>query len=157
MRPRLRVPSAHWGVLLLVFAATLPLFGTIWTRGTNIVKVPKGGKEPLPNTAYVTRDWTVSVSSIEVRDDAGTSSDTATAVWTFLYKNTDSAPHYVSITVQCQDLARRDLLKFTSIATLGPNHKDDFPLEITSKVRAAEWKRTMFVRVTVDFLSTPTG
>lgn len=143
-------------MLVLVFVVST-LDATIWTRGTNIIKLPKGSKEALPNTAYITREWSVSVSSVEVREDPSPGPDNSAPVWTFLYKNTDGAPHYVAITVQCQDLARHDLLKFSSIATLAPNHKDDFPLEITSKVRTSDWKRTMFVRVTVDFLSGPTG
>lgn len=155
--PGSQASPARWVMGLLALAATLPLAGTIWTRSTNVIKIPRGAKETLPNTAYITREWNVVVTGVEVRDDPAPAGEQCLPRWTFYYKNTDSQPHYVAITVQCQDIHRKDRARFTYNATLAPDHKEEFGLEIASKVKVDDWKQTLFVKVTVDFLSTPSG
>lgn len=151
------VSRGRWLAALLVLSGALPVLGTIWTRSTNIMKVPRGTREVLPNTAYFTRDWNVAVTAVEVKDDPAPTADMSQPRWVFYYKNTDSEPHYVSITVLCQDIQRKDRARFSYTATLVPNRKEDFPLEISSKIRTPDWKQTVIVKITVDFLSTPSG
>src|SRR5262249_48667593 len=142
---------------VLALAVTFPLAGTIWTRSSNIIKLPRGSHETLPNTSYATRDWSIALTSVEVRDDPAPSGGSCLPEWTFFYKNTHSPPHYVTMTVQCQDLQRKERARFSYNATLQGDHKEEFGLEIATKVKCDDWKQTIFVKVTVDFLSGPTG
>lgn len=151
--PRIRRSA----VPILLLLGALPLAGTIWTRSTNIIKLPLGAREALPNTLYTARDWSLAITAVEVRDDPAPTADQSQPLWIFYFKNTDSEPHYVSITVQCQDFSRKENGRFTFKATLAPNHKDEFPLGVSAKIRTSDWKRTTFARITVDFLSGPTG
>ncbi len=148
---------APWVMALLALATAFPVLGTIWTRATNVIKVPRGTRENLPNTAYATREWSTAITSVEVHDDSPLAGDTCLPRWTFFYKNTDSQPHYVTITVLCQDIHRNERARFSYNATLGPDHKEDFGLDVAAKVKCDAWKQTMLVKITVDFLSTPNG
>ncbi|MEO6324860.1 MAG: hypothetical protein ABIT01_13350 [Thermoanaerobaculia bacterium] len=134
----------------------LPLTGTIWTRSANLIKIPRGVKLPFPNATYSTRDWNLAISSVEVREDSS-KGDSVAPKWLFYYKNTDHENHYVLITVQCQDVSRKDRARFSYTATLLADQKDETPIEILSKTKTDDWKNASFARITIDFLSTPNG
>jgi hypothetical protein len=141
---------------LLALALALPALATIWTRSSNVVKVTKGMRTAIPNATYATREWSLAVTSLEVQEGA-TAGDTVSPRWLFYYKNTDAEQHFVAITVQCQDAQRHDRSRFNYTATLQPNSKEEGSFEIVSKIRAEEWRATIYAKVTIDFLSTPSG
>jgi hypothetical protein len=141
---------------LLALALALPALATIWTRSSNIVKVVRGSRVPIPNATYVTREWNLAITGLEVQEGAA-AGDLVTPKWLFFYRNTDGEQHFVAITVQCQDAQRRDRSRFTYTATLAPNTKDEGAIEIVSKIHADEWRTTQFAKVTIDFLSSPAG
>jgi hypothetical protein len=155
-RKSLLVRGMRAGAILLALLAGLPLAGTIWTRSANLIKIPRGVKIPFPNATYSTRDWSVVISSVEVREDSS-SGESVSPKWLFYYKNTDHDPHYVLINVQCQDVSRRDRARFSYTATLLADQKEEAPIEILSKTRTEDWKNASFARITIDFLSTPSG
>jgi hypothetical protein len=134
----------------------LPVLATIWTRSSSVVKVSRSARTPLPNVAYSTREWNIAITSFEVQEWMA-SGDVISPRWIFYYKNTDAEAHYVAITVQCQDAQRRDRTRFGYTATLQPNVKDEASIEIVSKLKSQDWRSTIFARVTVDFLSSPSG
>jgi hypothetical protein len=147
----------RWALLASVLIGWgFPLWGTIWTRSTNLIKIPRGIKLPLPNATYSTRDWNLSIFSIEVKEDPSPSADSVAPKWLFTYKNSDHENHYVLITVQCEDVGRKHKTHFSYTATLLPDQKEA-PIEIFSRTRNDDWRSSIFARVTIDFLSTPTG
>ncbi len=121
-----------------------------------MARVAAGSRTPLPNATYVQRDWNTAVVAFEVKEGPQTG-DMVSPKWFFYYRNTDAEVHYVAITVQCQDAQRRDRSRFNYTATLKPNVKDEAAFEITSKLRADDWRATNYARITVDFLSSPAG
>lgn len=142
---------------MLVAFLAFPLFATVWTRSTNLVKIPRGIKQPLPNALYSTREWNLVISSVEVREEGTGTGELVTPKWLFYYKNSDHERHYALITVQCQDTARKDRARFSYTATLLADQKEEASIEIVSKVRGEDWKNASYARITVDFVSTPGG
>lgn len=149
-------PLVRTRLALLVLLLALPATAAIWTRSSNVVKLNRGGRTPLPNALYAARDWNAAVTGFEVKD-APPAGDMVTPRWHFYYRNTDAEAHYVAITVQCQDSQRRDRMRFSYTATLQPKQEEEAAVEIVSKLRADEWRATVFAKITIDFLSSPTG
>lgn len=157
MRVGARCSSSHLllagGLAVLV---ALPALATIWTRSTSVVKLNRGSRTPLANATYATREWSVAITGFEAVEGAA-SGDVVSPKWLFFYRNTDAEAHFVAITVQCQDAARKDRSRFAYTATLQPNIKDEASFDIVSKLRADDWRSTQYVKVTIDFVSSPTG
>jgi hypothetical protein len=138
----------------LLLAAELP--ATVWTRSNLMIRIPKGTRVELEGASYSTRDWTVALTALEVKDDRTPVQGMVTPIWVVHYKNTDKEPHFVSLTVRCLDNQRADRARFTMTGTLQPNPTDG-TFEVSAKTRAEEWQVSVWARVLADFLSTPTG
>lgn len=142
---------------LLALLVGSPLLATVWSRRNLSVKVPRTGTVELENASYASREWTVSLKALEVKTPTRPVNGTVTAVWVLHYTNTDSEPHYVSVTVRCLDAKRQERNHFTAIATLQPDQPDGATFDIAAKMQESDWKVTTWAKVVVDFLSTPQG
>lgn len=147
-----------WGRRLAmgVALAALPAAAAVWTRSVSLLPIPRGSKQEIKNATYFTRDWSVSVTSVTVRDDVAGGGQVS-PVWIFSYRNTDREPHFVSILVECQDPRRQPTTRYKAIGRLEANRKDDGTLEIILKAPSDDWKRSAFSKITIDFLSGPEG
>jgi hypothetical protein len=144
------------GALALLLAAA-PLAATVWTRSNLPVRIPKGTKVALDGASYATRDWSVALTALEVRDGARSADGVLATSWLFHYTNTDREPHFVSVTVRCLDNHRKERTRFTAKSTLQANRPDGATLEIQARIPEAEWKASVVARVVIDFLSSPEG
>lgn len=152
-RAGIRFAPAVFALLL----AALPLGATVWSRSTAQVRLQKGSKAVLDGASYATRDWSVSVTALEVKDGARNPEGLVTTSWVFHYANTDGEPHYVSVTVRCLDAQRKERARFTAKSTLQAGRPDGATFEIQARIPEAEWKSTAVARIVIDFLSSPEG
>lgn len=151
-----RPGSAVASGLLALLVAT-PLLATVWTRSNLTVRIPKGGRVELENASYAARDWSVALTSLEVRQGPRPVQGTVTATWSFHYTNTDKFPHYVLLTVKCLDGKRSERARFTARATLLADQPNGARVEIEAKIREEDWNQSTSARIVVDFLSSPEG
>jgi hypothetical protein len=142
---------------LALLLATAPLSATVWTRSTLQVKIPKGSRVELDGASYAARDWSASMTALEVVGGARSAEGVVATSWFFHYTNTDREPHFVSMTVRCLDNQRKERMRFTAKATLQANRSDGAKVEIQARIPEAEWKSSVFARVVIDFLSSPEG
>jgi hypothetical protein len=142
---------------LALFLAAAPLAATVWTRSNSQVRIPKGTRVELDGASYATRDWSVSMTALEVKDGSRSADGVVTTSWVFHYANTDREPHFVSVTVRCLDNLRKERSRFTAKSTLQANLPDGATLEIQARIPEAEWKASVIARVVIDFLSSPEG
>lgn len=152
---RFRGPDLLLALALATAASPVP--AAVWTRSVNVVPIPRGSKQEFKNASYFTRDWTVAVTSVSVKDDATAAGSVVAPVWIFNYRNTDREAHYVAISVECRDPRHQPTVRYKAVARLEPDRKDDTPLEVVLKVPSDDWKRSAFSKVTIDFLSGPDG
>jgi hypothetical protein len=152
-RVGVRVAVAALALLL----AAAPLAATVWTRSNLQVRIPKGTRVELDGASYATRDWSVSMTALEVKDGSRSADGVVTTSWVFSYTNTDREHHFVSVTVRCLDNQRKERMRFTAKATLQANRPDGATLEIQARIPEAEWKSSVIARVVIDFLSSPEG
>lgn len=144
-------------VALALLLAAAPLAATVWTRSNLSVRIPKGTRVELDGATYAARGWNVSLEALEVRDGARTSAGAVTTSWVFHYTNTDKEPHFISLTIRCLDMQRKELARFSARATLLANRPEGSSLEVEAKLPEAVWRASQLTRIVVDFLSSPDG
>jgi hypothetical protein len=142
---------------LALLLAAAPLAATVWTRSNLQVRIPKGTRVELDGASYATRDWSVSMTALEVKDGSRSADGSIMTSWVFHYTNTDREHHFASVTVRCLDNQRKERMRFTAKATLQANRPDGGTLEIQARIPDAEWKSSVIARVVIDFLSSPDG
>ena len=115
--------------------------------------IPRTGKEPLAHAAYTTRDWSLTMTAASLVEEPEPP-DSVRVRWLFHYRNSDSQPHYVAITVKYQNAQKKDIAFFTNKGTLEPTLKDqEARLELQAKSRLADWREAVYAKITIDFLS----
>lgn len=146
--------TALIGVLgLLAFSAA----ATIWTRSTSMVPIRPGVLLPLKNAAYGTRDWTVSVTNVELQPKPAPGPGLVSVTWAFGMANTDSEPHYVDIRVHYLDGQRRSRVSFSHRFRIEPGQSESDRHGLEARCTQDQWQGVSMARITLDFLSTPDG
>jgi len=140
----------------LSLAVASPVVATVWTRSNVEVRIPKGSRAAIENASYSGRDWSETLTALEVREE-DRSPEGVTVVWTFHYTNTDKEAHFVGITVRCLDPARNERARFAAKATLQANTSAADKVEIRARIRDADWRVAHWAKIVVDFLSSPQG
>lgn len=138
--------------LLAVSAAA-----TIWTRSTSMVPIRPGVLLPLKNAVYGTRDWTVSVTNVELQPKPAPGPGLVSATWAFGMANTDSEPHYVDVRVLYLDGQRRSRVSFSHRFRIEPGQSESDRHGFEARCTQDQWRGISQARITLDFLSTPDG
>lgn len=150
---------ARLGSVAVALLAAAPVAATVWSRSTETLRLPKGGRAELSDILYTARDWSASITALEVKSvpaSPGSSGEAASA-WTFHYTNSDREPHYVLLTVRCLDTLRKDRGGFKTTLTLLADRPSGAKAEIVFRARAGDWQASTTVKVVADFLSGPEG
>lgn len=159
-RPRARRPRlARLAAAALALAAAAPLAATVWSRSTETLRLPKGGRAELADVSYTARDWSASITALEVRSaplPPGVRGEAAT-VWTFHYTNSDHVPHHVLLSVRCLDGQRKERASFKAPLTLLADRPSGGKAEVAVRVRESDWQASTTVKVVADFVSGPEG
>lgn len=142
---------------LVVFLLASTAVATIWTRSASVVSIRPGEILPLKNVAYGTRDWTVSVETVEAQPMPAPSPGLVSVTWAFGFINTDTQPHYVSIRIQYLDGQRHSRASFSHTFKIDPGQKDSDRRGFEARCTQNQWRGFSQARITVDFLSTPEG
>jgi hypothetical protein len=145
------------GAAAFALGLALPLPATVWTRANVTVRVARGERVPIENASYTGRDWSVSLTAIEVREGARAAQGTVVVSWVFHYTNTDKEPHYVALNVRCLDARRTEGSRFSATAVLQADRPGGATVEVGAKMAEEDWKKTAWAKVIVDFLSGPQG
>ena len=150
---------AWLGAAAVALALAAPLAATVWSRSTETVRLPKGGRAELGDILYTARDWSASITALEVRPTPAPpgSRDEAASVWTFHYTNSAHEPRYVLVNVRCLDDLRKERAGFKVTLSLLADKPSGGKAEVTFKAREADWRASTTVKVVVDFLSGPEG
>ena len=146
--------AALIGVLGLL---ALSAAATIWTRATSMVPIRPGVLLPLKNAAYGTRDWTVSVTNVELQPKPAPGPGLISVTWVFGMANTDSEPHYVDTRVHYLDGQRRSRVSFSHRFRIEPGQLESDRRGFEARCTQEQWRGISQARITLDFLSTPEG
>ena len=138
---------------LLAFSAA----ATIWTRSTSMVPIRPGVLLPLKNAAYSTRDWTVSITNVELQPNPAPGPGLVSVTWAFGIANTDSEPHHVDVRVHYLDGQRRSRVSFSHRFRIEPGQSESDRRGFEARCTEEQWRGISQARITFDFLSTPDG
>lgn len=142
---------------LVVFVLASPAVATIWTRSASVVPIRPGEILPLKNVAYGTRDWTVSVRTVEAQPMPAPGPDLVSVTWAFGMTNSDTEPHYVRISIQYLDAQKHTRASFAHDFRIEAGQTDSDRRGLEARCNQSQWRGVSFARITVDFLSTPKG
>ena len=155
--PRRPSARAAAGVAVALALTTPLLAATVWTRANATGRMPKGSRVPLEDVSYAARDWSAALTAVEVRSAAGRAdgSGEVATTWTFHYTNTDKAPHYVALAIRCLDGQRKERSSFKVLAVLLADQPGGAKVDLTVRMREADWDQAAWAKVVADFLSGP--
>ena len=157
-RPRPPFP-ARLGAAAVALALASPVAATVLSRSSETVRLPKGGRAELTDVLYTARDWSASITALEVKPAPAPpgSRGEAASVWTFHYTNSDHEPHYVLVNARCLDGQRRERVGFKATLTLLADKPGGGRADVTFRARESDWQAATTVKVVADFLSGPEG
>ena len=156
-RRRLPLPGGRLAAAALALLVATPVLATVWTRSSVQLRIPKGARATIEDVSDSGRDWTISVTALEVREETRPGPGLVSITWTFHYTNTDKEPHYAALTVRCLDVKRGERARFSANVVLQAETSDGGKFEIRAKMDESAWRDSSSARVVVDFLSDPTG